>query len=71
MANLEQHWDRAVRATSPGRARVWRLYMAASALSFEHNQIGVNQILAVRPTEDGGSGMPLRARRWTASAGDA
>ncbi|WP_420168702.1 class I SAM-dependent methyltransferase [Streptomyces violaceoruber] len=71
VANLEQHWDRAVRATSPGRARVWRLYMAASALSFEHNQIGVNQILAVRPTDDGGSGMPLRARRWTASAGDA
>lgn len=71
VANLEQHWDRAVRATSPGRARVWRLYMAASALSFEHNQIGVNQILAVRPTDDGGSGMPLRARRWTASAGNA
>ncbi|MFD7424186.1 class I SAM-dependent methyltransferase [Streptomyces californicus] len=71
VANLEQHWERAVRATSPGRARVWRLYMAASALSFEHNQIGVNQILAVRPTDDGGSGMPLRARRWTASAGDA
>ncbi|MCC0575039.1 SAM-dependent methyltransferase [Streptomyces californicus] len=71
VANLEQHWERAVRATSPGRARVWRLYMAASALSFEHNQIGVNQILAVRPADDGGSGMPLRARRWTASAGDA
>ncbi|MFE9457418.1 class I SAM-dependent methyltransferase [Streptomyces californicus] len=65
VANLERHWERAVRATSPGRARVWRLYMAASALSFEHNQIGVNQILAVRPTEDGGSGMPLRARVWT------
>ncbi|MFI1186844.1 class I SAM-dependent methyltransferase [Streptomyces californicus] len=69
VANLEQHREQAVRATSPGRARVWRLYMAASALSFEHNQIGVNQILAVRPTDDGGSGMPLRARRWTEPAG--
>ncbi|MEV7104432.1 cyclopropane-fatty-acyl-phospholipid synthase family protein [Streptomyces atroolivaceus] len=66
VANLEKHWKEAVRATSPGRARVWRLYMAASALSFEHNKIGVNQILAVRPREGGAVGMPLRAREWTA-----
>ncbi|MEV8331142.1 cyclopropane-fatty-acyl-phospholipid synthase family protein [Streptomyces niveus] len=62
--NLEEHWPEAVRATSPGRARVWRLYMAASALSFEHNRIGVNQILAVRPRESGDSSLPLRARTW-------
>ncbi|MFC8074308.1 class I SAM-dependent methyltransferase [Streptomyces sp. NPDC057307] len=62
--NLEKHWPEAVRATSPGRARVWRLYMAASALAFEHNRIGVNQILAVRPGESGASGVPLRARTW-------
>lgn len=68
VANLERHWKEAVRATSPGRARVWRLYMAASALSFEHNKIGVNQILAVRPGEGGQVGMPLRSRDWTASA---
>lgn len=68
VANLEEHWDRAVRMASPGRARVWRLYMAASALSFEHNKIGVNQILAVRPAEGGAAGLPLRARDWTASA---
>ncbi|MFF3730208.1 class I SAM-dependent methyltransferase [Streptomyces sp. NPDC002476] len=68
VANLEKHWDRAVRQTSAGRARVWRLYMAASALSFEHNRIGVNQILAVRPAEGGASRMPLRARRWTETA---
>ncbi|MEV6472875.1 cyclopropane-fatty-acyl-phospholipid synthase family protein [Streptomyces sp. NPDC051657] len=69
VANLEQHWERAVRATSPGRARAWRLYMAASALSFEHNRIGVNQILAVRPLDGGGSRMPLRARTWTEGPG--
>ncbi|MFI6059942.1 class I SAM-dependent methyltransferase [Streptomyces sp. NPDC051286] len=68
VANLEKHWDQAVTMTSPGRARVWRLYMAASALSFEHNRIGVNQILAVRPAEGGAARMPLRARDWTASA---
>ncbi|WP_128817662.1 SAM-dependent methyltransferase [Streptomyces sp. S063] len=69
VANLERHWEQAVRATSPGRARIWRLYMAASALSFEHNKIGVNQILAVRPL-DGGSRLPLRARAWTETAED-
>ncbi|MFI5757486.1 class I SAM-dependent methyltransferase [Streptomyces sp. NPDC051569] len=64
VANLEERWDEAVRATSPGRARVWRLYMAASALSFERNRIGVNQILAVKTPENGESGMPARARDW-------
>lgn len=68
VANLEKEWPRAVKMTSPGRARVWRLYMAASALSFEHNKIGVNQILAVRPAEGGTARMPLRARDWKASA---
>lgn len=68
VANLERHWEQAVRATSPGRARVWRLYMAASALSFEHNRIGVNQILAVRPLDGGSSRLPLRTRAWTEEA---
>ncbi|MFI1101134.1 class I SAM-dependent methyltransferase [Streptomyces melanogenes] len=62
--NLEAGWERAVRLTTPGRARVWRLYMAASALSFERNSIGVNQILAVKTPEGGGSGMGLRTRSW-------
>lgn len=64
VANLEAHWDEAARLTSVGRARVWRLYMAACALSFERNRIGVNQVLAVRTPEPGASGMPLRAREW-------
>ncbi|CAL9441713.1 putative fatty acid methyltransferase [Streptomyces sp. enrichment culture] len=64
VANLETHWARAVELSSPGRARVWRLYMAASALAFEHNRIGVNQVLAVRTPESGDSGMPLRSRTW-------
>jgi cyclopropane-fatty-acyl-phospholipid synthase len=64
VANLEAEWVRAQRLTSPGRARVWRLYMAASALAFERNRIGVNQVLAVRTPEEGASGMPLRARTW-------
>ncbi|MGW0884542.1 class I SAM-dependent methyltransferase [Streptomyces sp. NPDC002671] len=64
VTNLEADWDRAVRLTSPGRARVWRLYMAACALAFERNRIGVNQVLAVRTPEAGASGLPPRPRTW-------
>ncbi|MGW3124261.1 class I SAM-dependent methyltransferase [Streptomyces sp. NPDC001107] len=64
VANLETDWPRAMRLAGPGRARVWRLYMAACALAFERNRIGVNQVLAVRTPEGGESGMPLRARTW-------
>jgi cyclopropane-fatty-acyl-phospholipid synthase len=57
--NLEANWDAAVAEVGPGRAKVWRLYMAASALNFEAGRTEVYQVLAVKP--DGGrSGMPLR-----------
>jgi cyclopropane-fatty-acyl-phospholipid synthase len=58
--NLEENWDQAVAATSEGRARVWRLYMSASALAFEGGKLGVNQVLLQRP---GGTPPPLR-RNW-------
>src|SRR5205085_8984971 len=35
VANLEAQWDRAVELVGEARARVWRLYMAASAVGFE------------------------------------
>ncbi|MFA4964417.1 MAG: cyclopropane-fatty-acyl-phospholipid synthase family protein [Thermoleophilia bacterium] len=57
--NLEENWDEAVRIAGAGRARVWRLYMAGSAENFARGQLTVHQLLAVRPLEDGGSGMPL------------
>jgi cyclopropane-fatty-acyl-phospholipid synthase len=66
VANLETEWARAKRLAGAGRARVWRLYMAACALSFERNRIGVNQVLAVKTPESGASGLPLRARTWGA-----
>ncbi|MFI9752540.1 class I SAM-dependent methyltransferase [Streptomyces collinus] len=70
VSRLEADWQRAVQLVGPGRARVWRLYMAASALAFERNRIGVNQVLAVRAPESGASGMPLRARTWGAPGRD-
>ncbi|WP_329384696.1 cyclopropane-fatty-acyl-phospholipid synthase family protein [Streptomyces sp. NBC_01351] len=66
VARLEAHWEECARLTSPGRARVWLLYMAASALGFEHGRLGVNQVLAVRSSAAGESGLPLRLRTWGA-----
>jgi cyclopropane-fatty-acyl-phospholipid synthase len=57
--NLDAAWDRAVAEVGSGRARVWRLYMAASAVNFEDARTQVHQVLAVRP-DQGRSGMPLR-----------
>jgi cyclopropane-fatty-acyl-phospholipid synthase len=60
VANLEANWDAAVAEAGEGRARVWRLYMAGSALMFEGNLIHVDQVLAVKASESGASALPLR-----------
>ncbi|WP_040740333.1 SAM-dependent methyltransferase, partial [Nocardia tenerifensis] len=49
VANLESAWEQAVSLTSEGRARIWRLYMAASALGFEDGGLGLHQVLGVVP----------------------
>ena len=59
--NLETSWDEAVAEVGPARARVWRLYMAASALNFEAGRTQVHQVLAVK-LDRGRSGLPLRPR---------
>jgi cyclopropane-fatty-acyl-phospholipid synthase len=61
--NLDDHWDEAVAEVGIGRARVWRLYMAACALGFERDNIQLHQVLGVRLTGHGGSGFPLRGWR--------
>ena len=58
VANLEDNWDRAVADVGINRARVWRLYMAGSALGFEEGRIGVNQVLGLRDPEE--ARFPLR-----------
>ncbi|MFJ2779054.1 class I SAM-dependent methyltransferase [Kitasatospora sp. NPDC087315] len=64
VANLEARWTEAVGLAGRGRARVWRLYMAASALAFEQNRIGVNQILAVRTGPEGEARFPATREEW-------
>lgn len=61
VGRLEQNWEEAVQLAGAGRARVWRLYMAASAIGFENGLTGVNQVLVRRP---GGEEPPLRRSAW-------
>jgi len=67
VANLEADWDQAVATSSAGRVRIWRLYMAGSALAFAANRLGINQVLAVKPTARGDSGMPRTRTELLAS----
>jgi cyclopropane-fatty-acyl-phospholipid synthase len=56
--NLEDNWDRAVAEVGINRARIWRLYMAGSALGFEEGRIAVNQVLGLRDPAE--ARFPLR-----------
>jgi cyclopropane-fatty-acyl-phospholipid synthase len=76
--NLEANWDAAVAEVGEGRARVWRLYMAATSINFAIGRTQVHQVLGVKTAASGRhmgrSGMPLRYR-WEydlsqAGAGD-
>ncbi|MBA9003589.1 class I SAM-dependent methyltransferase [Thermomonospora cellulosilytica] len=55
-ANLRRHWTECGELATPGRARVWLLYLAASALACESGRIGVHEIHAVRRDRDGRAG---------------
>jgi cyclopropane-fatty-acyl-phospholipid synthase len=58
--NLEENWDDAVTQVGVRRARIWRLYMAGSAVSFDDHEINIDQVLAVNTPSGGASGFPLR-----------
>jgi cyclopropane-fatty-acyl-phospholipid synthase len=58
--NLEANWDEAVAEVGEGVARVWGLYMAASRLSFERNEIQLHHVLATKTDSEGVSDFPLR-----------
>ncbi|MGA3352130.1 MAG: class I SAM-dependent methyltransferase [Acidimicrobiales bacterium] len=63
VANLEANWDDAVEEVGLARARIWRLYMAASVVGFEDGGIAVHQVLGV-VSEAGRSGMPPTRSTW-------
>ncbi len=58
--NLVEHWDEAVTEVGLATAKVWGLYMAASRVAFEQNNIQLHHVLATKPDAGGGNGLPLR-----------
>jgi cyclopropane-fatty-acyl-phospholipid synthase len=68
-AVLESRLDEVTALVGEETARVWRLYLAGGVLAFEQRRMGVDQIVAVRPTAQGASGMPATLSGWYQTEG--
>ncbi|HVB94325.1 MAG TPA: hypothetical protein VND67_08385, partial [Acidimicrobiales bacterium] len=64
-ANLQDHWDEAVRLVGEHRANIWRIYMAASANGFDDGGLAIHQVLGVVSESGGPSGMPATRAGWS------
>jgi cyclopropane-fatty-acyl-phospholipid synthase len=62
--NLEDHWQEAEALVGTRRARIWWLYMTASANGFDDGGLSLHQVLGVVPGRRGESGMPLTRSTW-------
>jgi cyclopropane-fatty-acyl-phospholipid synthase len=60
--NLERNRDEAIAQAGENAYRVWRLYMAGSAVSFDNASIGIYQSLLARPDADGSVTIPATRR---------
>src|SRR5271168_410940 len=63
--NLVEHWDEAVAEVGLPIAKVWGLYMAASRVAFEQNNLQLHHVLAAKVDAWGDDSLPLRPW-WTA-----
>jgi cyclopropane-fatty-acyl-phospholipid synthase len=59
---LERRRAELTALVGPEGYRVWTLYLVGAALAFEHNRMGVHQVLTVRPGPDGAGDRPGRRR---------
>lgn len=65
LARLERRFPAAVAQVGRERARAFRLYLAASAVSFRTGRISVFQLLLAKRTEEGRAlGLPGSRARW-------
>jgi cyclopropane-fatty-acyl-phospholipid synthase len=64
VSNLESNWDDAVELVGEARAKIWRLYMAGSAVGFEDGGIAIHQVLGVVRSSSGNADMPATRREW-------
>ncbi|GAB3028121.1 class I SAM-dependent methyltransferase [Mycobacterium bourgelatii] len=62
--NLVEHWEEAVVEVGLPVAKVWGLYMAASRVAFERNNIQLHHVLAANVDTWGEDALPLRPW-WT------
>jgi cyclopropane-fatty-acyl-phospholipid synthase len=62
--NLRDHWDTALAFVPASRARTWLLYLVACALAFDHGNLTVHQVVAVRQGDRARSGIPRTRREW-------
>jgi cyclopropane-fatty-acyl-phospholipid synthase len=62
--NLVERWDDAVAEVGLPTAKVWGLYMAASRVAFERNNLQLHHVLAAKVDAWGDSSLPLRPW-WT------
>jgi cyclopropane-fatty-acyl-phospholipid synthase len=58
--NLVANWDEAVTEVGLATAKVWGLYMAASRVAFEQNNIQLHHVLASKLDAHGTDGLALR-----------
>ena len=58
--NLVDHWDEAVDEVGLPVAKVWGLYMAASRVAFEQNNLQLHHVLAANVDVWGDDQLPLR-----------
>ncbi len=58
--NLVQRWDEAVAEVGLATAKVWGLYMAASRVAFEQNNLQLHHVLAANVDPRGDDELPLR-----------
>jgi cyclopropane-fatty-acyl-phospholipid synthase len=58
--NLVAHWDEATAEVGVATAKIWGLYMAASRVAFEQNNIQLHHVLASKLDAHDSDGLPLR-----------
>ncbi|MFD3441652.1 class I SAM-dependent methyltransferase [Streptomyces sp. NPDC058685] len=68
-SRLEDHAAQFADLVGETTRRVWRLYLAGASLAFSERRMGVDQLLAVRPTRDGGAAMPPTPSTWYTPTG--
>ncbi|HET8542299.1 MAG TPA: cyclopropane-fatty-acyl-phospholipid synthase family protein [Anaeromyxobacter sp.] len=70
LARLEARWEDAVAIAGERRARLYRLYLAASAVGFRLGRTNVYQLLLARRTASGrAEGVPRSRAEWYRTAG--